>query len=156
MKNKLTLKQRFIFLTCLLASLAGLTIPRAVLAQAGEADGILGTIEPPEGVKQYNEQAGGQVGLVLFASNIIRVITIGAGVWVMFNFIMAGFKFVMSFGNVKAYDEVRDSVLWSLVGLVIIAISYTLAAIVGLLFFGDAMFILNPKLFRASTLLFNN
>lgn len=111
------------------------------------AGGIFGTIEAPEGVAAYNAQAGeGGLGLMLFFSNIIRLISIVGGLWVFVNFLLAGFSYITAAGDSGATKKVYDKIIMSVIGLVIIASSYTIAGIASLLLFGRADFILNPSL----------
>jgi hypothetical protein len=109
-------------------------------------DEIFGTIEPPAGVAQYDAAAPpGQTGLITFLSNIIRIGTVVAGVWVMVNFILAGWTYITSSGDAKAHTEATSKMTFSIVGIVIIVAAYTVAAIIGLVVFGDATYILNPR-----------
>jgi hypothetical protein len=106
---------------------------------------IFGTIEAPEGVAQYNTQAGG-IGIMVFFSNIIKLLTIVAGLWVFVNFLMAGWSIITSAGDSGATKKAYDKILMSVIGLVIIIGSYTLIALISLLLFGKADYILNPVL----------
>jgi hypothetical protein len=111
-----------------------------------DVDGVFGTIQPPAGVAQYDASAGsGQTGLIVFLSNIIRIGTVVAGIWAMANFILAGWSYVTSSGDPKAHTDAMAKITFSVVGIVIIVGAYTLAAIVGLVVFGDATYILNPR-----------
>jgi hypothetical protein len=112
----------------------------------GETESVFGTIEAPAGVDRYNLAGEGDIGLITFISNLIRVATVVAGVWVMINFILAGWKYIMSSGDSKAPGEASQMMTNSLIGLAIIVGAYTIAAIIGLIFFGDASFIINPQL----------
>jgi hypothetical protein len=107
-----------------------------------------GVIDPPPGVAAFNQQnaaAGGKgIGLIPFVSNVIKVFTIIAGVLVFFNFIIAGYTYVTSPGDTSAQNKMRDQITNSVIGLVIIVASYTIIAILSLLIFGKADFILNP------------
>lgn len=105
---------------------------------------FFGTIAPPPGVDQYN--VGGQIGLILFISNIIRLITVIAGVWALFNLIFAGFTYVTSANDAKGIETAWKSIYMSLIGLMIIVGSFTITAIVSYLLFGDASYILDPTL----------
>lgn len=112
---------------------------------------VIGNVRPPVGVDQYNFPGGvrPKIGIVYFANVIIKLITIVAGILVMFNFIRAGWMFLAAGDNAKAAGEVKDLLTFSIIGLVIIAVTYTIAALIGLIFFGDANFILKPELFSA-------
>lgn len=125
--------------------LASVKIANAAPSPAPAAgSSVFGSIKPPQGVDKYGDLQSG--GLLQFASNGIRLATTVAGVWVMLNFILAGWKYITSSGDSKAHTEASHMMTNSVIGLAIIVGSYTLAAIVGLVFFGDATFILNPKL----------
>lgn len=114
---------------------------------AGDGADIFGTIEAPAGVAAYNDQAGtGGLGLMVFFSNVVRLISIVAGLWVFVNFLMAGFTYVTAAGDSGATKKVYDKIIMSVIGLVIIASSYTIAGVASLLLFGRADFILNPSL----------
>lgn len=108
----------------------------------------LGTVVAPKGVLQFNLAAGSysSIGIFGFVSVLVRIITILAGLWTVANFILGGVRFISAFGDTKAYTEVKDNIQWSMVGLVVIVAAYLITALVGLLFFGDATFLLNPKL----------
>jgi hypothetical protein len=126
--------------------LSSTKIANAVSAapSGGAGSSIFGTIEPPAGVDKYGDLEQG--GLILFASNGIRLATTVAGVWVMLNFILAGWKYISGADNSKSASEAAQMMTNSVIGLAIIVGSYTLAAIAGLVFFGDASYILNPKI----------
>ena len=111
-----------------------------------QADPIFGQIEAPQGVAQLNDQDESGMGLILFISNIIKIATIVAGVWTMFNFIIAGFTYITSANDSGKIAKIGESLTNSVVGLVIIVASYTIAAIIGLLIFGDATYIISPQI----------
>lgn len=108
-----------------------------------------GTIEPPAGVAEYQSQvdaSSGEIGLILFLSNVIRLVTVVAGIWTMFNFIFAGWIYLTSAGDSSAGEKVSQKMTNSMIGLAIVALAYTLAGLAGYLIFGDASYILNPEL----------
>ncbi|MEO8581545.1 MAG: hypothetical protein ABI425_03085 [Patescibacteria group bacterium] len=111
------------------------------------ADSLWGTIQAPPGVASYQTGlAAGQIGIVVFASNIIKLITVIAGIWSLFNLIMAGFKYITASNDVKAVETAWQSIYMSLIGLVIIVSSFTITAVASFVIFGDPTFILNPKI----------
>ncbi|MEP7167332.1 MAG: hypothetical protein ABI758_05105 [Candidatus Woesebacteria bacterium] len=107
---------------------------------------IFGTVSPPPGVAIFNAQAGGPdgIGIVIFASNLIKVITIIAGLFGLFNIIGAGYTYLNSAGNAKATEQAMQQLSYSLIGLILIVGSFAITAIISFLLFGDATFILNP------------
>ncbi|OGJ37489.1 MAG: hypothetical protein A2383_00495 [Candidatus Pacebacteria bacterium RIFOXYB1_FULL_39_46] len=107
---------------------------------------IFGTIEAPAGVDRYNAEGEGGIGLITFISNLIRLATVAAGVWVLINFILAGWQYIISSGDSKGVTQASSMMTNSLVGLGLIVGAYTIAAIIGLIFFGDATYIINPTL----------
>jgi len=120
-------------------------LPMGVSAQTTSP--LFGTIEPPVGVDKYQSQVdSGEIGIILFVSNVIRLITIVAGIWTMLNFVLAGWIYITSSGDSDAGSKVSTKMINSVMGFVIVALSYTIAAIIGLLVFGDASYIINPQL----------
>ncbi len=111
----------------------------------GDSD-IFGPINPPPGVAEYNEAAGGEIGIIKFLSSLIRLATIVAGIWTMINFILAGWTYIISSGDPSANEKASKQMINSVIGLVIVALAYTIAAALGLIIFGDASYIINPPL----------
>lgn len=107
---------------------------------------VFGNIEAPPGVAELNQQSDSGIGLILFFSNLIKLISVVAGLWTMFNFILAGFTYITSADNSGAIEKIGTKLTLSVVGLAIIVASYTIAAIIGLILFGDASFIINPQI----------
>lgn len=119
-------------------------IPTRVLAQTAEV--ITGKIAVPPGVENYVQKSSEDIALIFFLSNMIKVFTIVAGLYVVFNVILAAFFFINSNGDASAYEKSRTQITQSAIGLLLIVMSYTLTGLVGLLFFGDASIFLNPKI----------
>lgn len=113
-----------------------------LIAKATE---IFGTIEPPKEITAFGGNESGS-GLIIFISNLIKVITIIAGLFGLFNIISAGYTFLGSTGNPKAAEQAMTQLFYSLIGLIFIVGSFTITAIVSLILFGDASYILNPTL----------
>ena len=114
---------------------------------------IVGEVQPPGGIRTLNAAGNpsdpsgyNSIGLIFFLSQLLRLATIVAGIWVMFNFIFAGLIYVSSNGDAAAHGKVSEKITYSVIGILIIVVAYTLAAIVSLLFFGDASYILSPTL----------
>lgn len=106
---------------------------------------IIGGVKPPTSVQAVNDASGG-IGIVYFASRLLDFGSVIAGILVMINFLVAGFIYITSAGNSAANEKVRDRISWSFVGLIVILAAYVLAGIGGLIFFGDATYILQPQL----------
>lgn len=130
-------------------SLAGtyLIAPNSTFAQDANtsAGSIFGTIQAPPGVANYS--SGETNGLIVFLSNIIRLVAVVAGIFTMFNFVLAGFQYVSAQGDSSTHGKVKERLTMSVIGLIIIVGAYTIAGVVGLVIFGDAGFILSPTLY---------
>lgn len=111
-----------------------------VYAQANQ---IVGTIDPGSTFKPY----GGLSGFGLLFSNILRLVFVGAGIFALINFLVAGFQYMSSGGDAKALTAAWNRIWLSLVGLIIIVGSFALASLFGYLIFGNAGFILSPKIY---------
>lgn len=107
---------------------------------------IFGTVDKPAGVAKFDTASNGDIGLLTFISTLIQVLTVVAGLWVFFQFIAAGYEFISSNGDAGAYNKAKDRILMSVIGIIVVTSAYTIAALVGLLVFGDASFILKPTI----------
>lgn len=109
---------------------------------------VFGQIEAPDGVADLNaqDQSGNKIGLLIFISNMIKIASIVAGVWVMFNFIFAGFTYITANGDSGAYSKIGEKLSLSVTGLVLIVAAYTIAGIIGLIIFNDPTYIINPQI----------
>jgi hypothetical protein len=106
---------------------------------------LVGDIEAPVGVTLLNLQSGG-IGIVLFLSNMIKFIIIVGGLLTLINLALAGFTYLTSGGKTDANVKVKDKILMSFVGLLLIIVAYTVAALVGYLFYGDPSYIITPNI----------
>lgn len=86
-------------------------------------------------------------GLILFLTNILRLVFVAAGIFAFINLVIAGFQFMSAGGDAKALSAAWDKIWQSLLGLIIVVSSFALAALFGYVLFGDAGFILSPKIY---------
>lgn len=105
---------------------------------------ITGNVEPPQGVAEYN--AAGGIGILRFGSQIIFILNIIAGLFAMYNFLIAGLTYITTAGDSGAHNKVKDKLTYTFVGLALIVSTYTVGGLIGLIFYGDAGFLLNPQL----------
>lgn len=105
-----------------------------------------GSIDKPPGVAKFDTGEDGGIGVLNFFSALLQVATVIAGLYVLLNFILAGYEYITSQGDTGAHAKVRQNITNSVIGLVIIAISYMLVALLGLILFGSADYFLNPDL----------
>lgn len=107
---------------------------------AGPAD-IVGTVDNPI------KYGGVQTGLIPFFSNVLRLVFAVAGIYAFINLILAGYGYMSAGGDAKAVSKAWDRIWQTLIGLAIIAGSFVIAALIGYLFFGDPMFMLQPSIY---------
>lgn len=112
---------------------------------AATTNEIFGKVEVPAPIAAFGGgEAGG--GLIIFISNMVKVISVVAGLFAFFNIIGAGYTYLSSSGNPKATEQAMNQLFMSLIGMIIIVGSFTITAIVSLLLFGRADYILNPSI----------
>lgn len=105
-----------------------------------------GQIIPPEPfVNKYGSLEGG--GLINFLNNVLRLMVAVAGIFAFLNIVIAGYGFMSAGGDPKAVGNAWAKIWQSLIGLLIIAGSFVLAAIFGQLLFGDWKAILQPTIY---------
>jgi len=100
---------------------------------------------PIKNPTKYASLTGG--GLTSFVTNIIKFAFVIAGVVALFNFIIAGYQYMNAGGDSKQLNAAWARIWQSLVGLVILAAAFALISLASLIMFGDASFILNPKIY---------
>jgi hypothetical protein len=113
---------------------------------AEDATSIVGTVKNPL-PPAYQGITGSPGGLILFLTNILRLVFVAAGLFAFINLILAGFQFMGAGGDAKAVGQAWGKIWQSLMGLILVVGSFALAALFGYLLFGDAGYILNPKIY---------
>jgi len=103
---------------------------------------IFGTIDKP--VKYSNLTSG---GLITFLNNIISLIITIAGLFVIVNFILAGYGYLSANGQAQKIADAGNKILQTVIGIAIIAAAYVIAAILGFILFKDPTALLKFNLF---------
>ncbi len=100
---------------------------------------IFGQIKPPSFIAENPS------GLVTLFNNLLRLLIIGGGIYALINFIIAGYSFMSANNDPKKIDLAWAKIWQSMVGLLIIAVSFVIAALIGKLLFGNtkALFEIN-------------
>jgi len=107
--------------------------------------GFFGRIEPPEVIsRKYKDSPE---GLFIFLNYLLKLLIFGAGLFVLFNLILAGYGFIAAGGNQENVEKAWAKIWQSLVGLLIVVGSLVLAGVIGQLFFGDPKALIVPKLY---------
>jgi len=109
------------------------------------AGSIFGTVNPPVGVNKFS---GGSIGgISVFITVILRTMIVAAGIYALFNLVIAGYQFLGAGGEPKAIAAAWARIWQSILGLVVTAGAFVIAALIGILLFGDPTFILQPTVF---------
>lgn len=110
-----------------------------------QAQNIFGQVVPPAQI------SGGygsyENGLPLLLNNIVKLLIVIAGLYAFINIILAGYGFMSAGGDSKAVEKATAKIWQSLIGLLIIAGSFVLAAIFGYIIFKDATALLQLRIF---------
>lgn len=103
-------------------------------------DSIVGTITAPGTVISEIGQTSN------FISVIVQFITIIAGLYALWQFVIGGFGYITSGGDKGKVQQSTQQIMMSILGLAVIGASFILADIVGRLLFGPDFNLLAPIL----------
>ena len=106
---------------------------------------IFGQVKPPPGVANFEE--GEITGIPVFLNNILKLIIVLAGVYEVFNLIIAGYKFMSAGDDPKKVAGAWARIWQTILGLTVAAGAFVLAAIFGQLLFGDYNALLQLRIF---------
>jgi hypothetical protein len=105
---------------------------------------FIGTVAPPPGADVYGDVEN---GLPVFVSNIIKTLIVIAGLYAVFNFVLAGYSFMSAGGDPKKIADAWAKIWQTILGLTIAAGAFVIAAIVGALLFRDFNALLQLRVF---------
>ena len=86
-------------------------------------------------------------GLIVLVSNLVRLMIVMAGVYALWNFILAGYQFLNAGGEPKNVAKAWERIWQSVLGLAIVASSLLIAMIVGWIVFGNFSALISPVLY---------
>jgi hypothetical protein len=101
-----------------------------------------GQVTTPPGVSSF-----GAFGLPTFISVILRTLVVGAGLYALVNFILAGYAFLSAGGDPQKISNASQKITLSIIGLLIAAGSFVIAAIIGKLIFNDPQALLRIRIY---------
>ena len=110
----------------------------------------IGSIRPPVPPWIYGSiisGEGGQGGLTLFATNIIRLIIVIGGLYAFFNFIFAGYAFLSAGGDPKKIVDAWGKIWQTIVGVIFMFVAFLIGAVISALFYGGPLVIFRLRLF---------
>ncbi|HLL60187.1 MAG TPA: hypothetical protein VK338_00570 [Candidatus Nitrosocosmicus sp.] len=103
-------------------------------------DGVFGKINNP-GVGGNGDAYSSLLKFLNLGLNLILII---AGLFTLFNFIIAGFKYMTAGGDSKKVSEAQNKIMFTVIGLGIIVAAPVIAGAIGFVVFGRWDAILNP------------
>jgi hypothetical protein len=103
---------------------------------------IFGKIEAPEALENFGTVEGGALGKFLQVA--INLLIVGAGIYALFNLILAGYAFLSAGDDPKKAAGAWAKIWQTIVGLLFVAGAFVLAAIFGKILFNDYSFLLKP------------
>ncbi len=115
--------------------------------QATESS-IFGSIDPIGGGYTYDdiEKGGKLTGPINFVNNALGLATVIAGIWFLFTIITSGLKIVQGARDPKVFSEEMKRILWTTLGLLLVASAWMIAGWIGNALFGSPDAILNPTI----------
>jgi hypothetical protein len=108
-------------------------------------DDIVGKVTSPLTGAYKTIGPGG--GIILFFTNILRLVFVVAGIYAFLNFILAGFQYMTAAGDGKALSAAWDRIWQSMLGLIIVIASFALTPVISQHIFGDPTIILHPQIY---------
>lgn len=103
---------------------------------------IIGSVPKPDVLKNFNDIESGAIGQILsiLASSLIVL----AGVYALFNFILAGYAFMNANNDPAKVQGAWAKIYQTMIGVVFSAGAFVLASILGRLVFGSWTALTNP------------
>lgn len=90
---------------------------------------IFGKVSPPSTGKYFTAGTSGE-GLFLFLSNIFKLVGTIAGIYMVVQFMVAGYMYMNAGGDPKKTEAAWTKIWQSMLGLVIISSAFVIAAVV--------------------------
>lgn len=101
---------------------------------------IIGSVTMPTSTITSVSQVGP------FLSVVVRLLVVIAGIWALVQFLLGGLGYITAGGDSKKTQEAYQKITYSIIGLVVIAVSFIIVTILSKLLFGAGFDILNPTL----------
>lgn len=97
----------------------------------------IGTISPPIGGKSYQE------GLVPFINNAFKLLFVAIGFYALLQFVLAAYDYINAEGNPDKIKKAQSRITYSVIGLMLMALTFVFAGFIGQVFFGDWNYLLD-------------
>jgi hypothetical protein len=106
-----------------------------------------GTIGSGAGLGPLSAPTSGTNALTMITrlvSSVIGFMTVAAGIWFIFQFLIGGYTWLSSMGDKHRLQEARDRIVNALIGLVIVVAGVAIVSLAGQ-FFGWDLLITRPE-----------
>lgn len=144
--KKILLLLQSVICYLLFANVSPVFAQRTTYGPSKKEESVFGPIEAPPHVEKYGGGPEGG-GLIIFLSNFIKILMVVAGLFAFLNLILAGWAYISSSGDPEKVANATQKITFSVIGLLVVVASFTLAGIFGFILFGDASAIINPKIY---------
>lgn len=101
----------------------------------------IGTVELPNILQNLG---GVDTGLGTLLNIFLNLLVVIAGIYALFNFVLAGYAFLGAGDDPKKIEGAWAKIYQSIIGLLFAAGSLIIAALVGAIIFGNATALINP------------
>lgn len=108
------------------------------------AQNPFGKVNAPQALNRFGGVESGGIGNLL--NIILRVMVVGAGIYSLFNFVLAGYSFLSAGDDPKKVEAAWAKIWQTALGLAVAAGAFVLAGIFGYLIFGNWDAILSPTI----------
>ena len=75
--------------------------------------------------------ASGLKGITTIVSSTIGIMTVAAGIWFLFQFVIGGFNWISSGGDKAKLQASRDKLTNALIGLIVVVAGWAILALAG-------------------------
>jgi len=102
----------------------------------------IGTVGRPPALQNLPRLENGGLGALL--SVFTQTLIVAAGIYALFNFILAGYAYMSAGDDPAKTSAASGKITHTIIGLVVAAGAFVLAGVVGRLLFGDWTALTNP------------
>jgi hypothetical protein len=99
---------------------------------------------PTPPIKNFDDSPG---GLLTFITALIYFALTMGGIYVLFNIILAGYQYLSASGDAAKIGQAHQKILYSIIGILVMAASMLITSIISWAVFGDPGYILHPRIF---------
>src|SRR3989344_1526104 len=102
-----------------------------------------GTVSPPFGLSGLG--GGGITGIPIIITILLRTLIVIAGIYSVFNFILAGYAYISAGGAPKKIQDATAKIWQTILGLIVVAGAFVIAGVIGSILFNNPRALLQFK-----------